>query len=72
MSSSEPNPPMPIGAVTVSMYPGGRIQISTQGMVGADLLQALLLHALLVVSQQVMQQASSALVLAAGGIPRAD
>lgn len=75
MSNSEQIPDVhtaPIASVTISVHSHGRIEIRPSGMMSADILQAVLLHTLLMVSGQILQQLSSPLVVAGGGVPRAD
>jgi hypothetical protein len=62
----------PIAAVTISLYPGGRIEIRPMGMMSAEVLQAVLLQVLGMVAAQVLQQVASPIVVAGGGVPRAD
>lgn len=75
MSNSEQVPNVagaPIASVTINVYSGGRLEIRTGGMMGADVLQAVLLQTLLMVNGQILQQVSSPLLIAGGGVPRAD
>lgn len=75
MSNSPPTPEFtaaPVASVTIHLHSQGRIEIRPSGMMSADVLQALLLHTLLMVSGQILQQVSSPLLVAGGGVPRAD